>query len=110
MDVLNLVMKMIEEMNVNVDRHLTKVIVGSGLNLEDYKNAFNKHYSVQMTTKYLKVWYESAGNKSIVMFVNKEGDILKPESHKKPAKGIRGNIKDWKSAVKLDINNTLILF
>ncbi len=37
-------------------------------------------------------------------------DILKPESHKKPAKGIRGNIKDWKSAVKLDINNTLILF
>lgn len=110
MNVLNLVMAMIEEMNKNIDIHLTKVIVGAGLDLEEYKAAFNKHYNVEMATKYLKVWYETAGNKSIVMFIDEDGNIFKPASHRAPAKGVRGNIADWKSAVKLDINNTLITF
>lgn len=63
-----------------------------------------------MCKKYLKVWYLSAGSKSIVMFVDEEGKIFKPASHRSPAKGVRGNIANWKDAVSLDINNTIISF
>ena len=110
MNVLMMASDMVEEMNANVDRHLEKVIANEGLDFEEYKKAFNKHYQVEMCKKYLKVWYLSAGSKSIVMFVDETGNIFKPASHKSPAKGVRGNISNWKEAVSLDINDTIISF
>ena len=38
------------------------------------------------------------------MFVDEEGNILKPESYKRPSKGVRGHMTDWRKSVNMSDN------
>lgn len=71
---------------------------------EDYfsiKPGVAKIYEVEMARKYLKVWYKGDSTKSIVMFIDEQGNIYKPASHKAPAKGVRGTIDEWRKVIHL---------
>lgn len=79
-----------------------------GVSLEEYKKMNNKSYEIEMARKYLKVWYKSNGNQSIVMFIDEAGNIYKPASHKAPAKGVRGTINEWQKAVSVHKNMSIV--
>jgi hypothetical protein len=52
-------------------------------------------YGVQEGQRYLKIWMDARGSKSVHAFVDKRnGDLLKAASWKAPAKGARGNVLD----------------
>lgn len=71
------------------------------------KPGIAKIYEVKMARKYLKIWYKGDSTKTIVMFIDEEGNIYKPASHRAPAKGVRGKVEDWKSAVVIVPNMPL---
>lgn len=53
---------------------------------------FSKKFCYDENAKYIKVWYNSCGSKSVYAFVDYDGNIYKPAGWKAPAKGIRGHI------------------
>ena len=50
-------------------------------------------YGVQDGKRYIKIWMDARGSKSVHAFVDKRnGDLLKAAGWKAPAKGARGNV------------------
>lgn len=66
---------------------------------EAYPTCEINHQRLKYTKgrKYYKVIIESVSghNGSVYCFIDKEGNIYKASTFKAPAKGIRGNIKDY---------------
>ena len=60
-----------------------------------YSNSDAPEYTIQVANKYLKVWMNQYGSRSIHAFVDKNtGEVYKPASTKAPAKGVRFNLLD----------------
>lgn len=89
MNILKMTCDMVSELNQHAENYFS------------IKPGVAKIYEVEMARKYLKVWYKGDGIKSIVMFIDEQGNIYKPASHKAPAKGVRGKIEEWSKAVDL---------
>lgn len=105
MNILNMVMEMVEVFNNKTESYLKECAEKAGMSYEEYHSIFNKRYEVEMGKKYLRIWYsQNDKSKSIVMFVDEEGNILKPESYKRPAKGVRGHMTDWRKSVNMSDN------
>lgn len=102
MNILKMVMDMVEVFNNKTESYLKECAEKAGMSYDEYRSIFNKRYEVEMGKKYLKVWYsQNESSKSIVMFIDEQGNILKPESYKRPAKGIRGHMTDWCKSVNM---------
>lgn len=108
MNILNMVMDMVEVFNEKTEDYLKSCAEKAGMSYEEYRSIFNKRYEVEMGKKYLRVWYsQNERSKSIVMFIDEEGNILKPESYKRPSKMLRGHISDWRKSINMSNNCNL---
>lgn len=88
MNILKMTCDMVSELNQHAENYFL------------IKPGVAKIYEVEMARKYLKIWYKG-DIKSIVMFIDEEGNIYKPASHRAPAKGVRGKIEEWRKAINI---------
>lgn len=107
MNIETILESIVNEMNSNVIADCHSNAVKYNKPVEMYLKISQK-YTFEKARKYYKVWKENGASRSIVMFVDFEGNIFKPASCKAPAKRARGVITNWKNSVEFHFNNSLI--